>query len=112
MDLLGIEFGAGALTGPVVRLCLLGCGLFAVAIRMAFVSPRPGAAVACIAAVLCLPLDAYRIAPASLPWLTSAPAAVRSSELVHFDAPAIESMVAIIAMLLLHLALRRKASTA
>lgn len=105
MDLLSMEFGGGGLTGPLVYLALAGCGLFVAAMALTFVTPRTGTIVAGFAAIICLPLDAYRIAPSSLSWLTSAPASVRSSSTVHFSTPALQSLIAIAIMVAVHLLL-------
>ena len=108
-DLLGTEFGGGQLTGPLVRLCLAGGALLVVCAVLAYVRPRIAAVLTAVAALLCLPLFLYRVAPSTLSWVSSAPASALPAGAVVYDRQAIAGLFALGALIAVHLRTWRKA---
>ncbi len=59
----GTEFGGGWLTGRLLSMIEIGTVLFALALIVAFLSPRIAAVIALGASLLCLPLYLYLLVP-------------------------------------------------
>jgi len=98
MELIGTEFGEGQLTGVFVRLCLGGGMLFLACAVMTWRAWRGGGVFSTAAAAICSPLYVYRVAPASLQWLSPAQASVRPPDRLIFDGWAIAGLLSLAAM--------------
>ena len=100
--LAGTEAGAGRLTGPLIELCL-GGGVGMLICAALLLTRWPVAALLTpVAALLCLPLLLYRIAPSSLTWLTDAPASVASAQPFNPDPLAIAGLAALLVAVLVN----------
>ena len=93
MNLLDTEAGGGRLTGPLVRMCLCGSLVLLLCAALSFTRRGIVAVLTLAAALLCLPLFLYRIAPSLLTRLTDAPASVVPSQTVTLDPVALAGLV-------------------
>ncbi len=102
LSLADTEAGAGQLTGPLIELCLAGSVGLLICAALLLVRWPLAALVTPVAALLCLPLLLYRVAPFSLAWLTDAPASVAPAHF-NFDPLAIAGLAALIVAALMSL---------
>lgn len=98
MNLLDTEAGGGRLTGPLIKLCLAASVTLVGCAVLVFTRRRIVSLVAVIAALCCLPLFVYRIAPSAMGWLSEAPSSVTSAQTLNPDPLAI---VGVLSMLVL-----------
>jgi hypothetical protein len=68
-DLDGSELGSGRVTGQLLNLTEIGGILLIVALLLTFLVPRVATAVTLTAALLCLPLYLYFVAPGPFRWV-------------------------------------------
>ena len=99
MSLLDTEAGGGRLTGPLIRLCLAGSVVLVLCAMLAFTRRRIVSLIAMAAAVMCLPLLVYRIAPGSSAWMTDAPSSIGSAQATSADPLAIGGLIAVAVVL-------------
>lgn len=103
LGLAGAEAGAGRLTGPLIELCLAGgVGLLICAALLLARWPVTRLLTP-VAALLCLPLLLYRVAPFSLAWLTDAPPSVTPTRFFSLDPLAIAGLAALIVVTVMSL---------
>ena len=108
MGLLDTEAGGGRLTGPLVRLCLCGSLALLLCAALSFTRRAVVTVSTLTAALLCLPLFLYRLAPSLLDRLSDVPASTVPIRTVTFEPMATAGLVTIGLLVVLHAGLRRR----
>jgi hypothetical protein len=80
LDLDGMEFSGGTLTGVLLTLSIIGSAVFALMVVVTFIHERMAAFGALLASLLCLPLYFYFVAPGFVQRMMPGDYSVRAQE--------------------------------